>query len=147
LEAQVANSIEKTMQGKTPDDEQVATLVAFMKTLDPPPLFRNGSDSETVKRGEHLFGSLGCAKCHVPPTYTSPETYDVGLSDAVGNARFNPPSLRGVGSRRSFFHDGSAASLTEVFAEHRHQVGNELSDGDLEALVTFLRMLAHRGAT
>ena len=40
-----------------------------------------------------------CATCHAAPEYTSPERYDVGLIDEVGNHEFNPPSLRGVSRR------------------------------------------------
>ena len=143
LEDQVVNSIEKTMQGSTPDEQQVAALVAYIKTLSLPDetLADKELNTANVERGRALFGSLGCAACHAPPTYTTPKSYNVGLIDQVGNERFNPPSLRGVANRRSFFHDGRAKSIEEVLTKHKHQLSNELADGDLDSLIEFLRTL------
>ena len=93
---------------------------------------------ENVQPGRELFRSLDCERCHKPPTYTSPRSYDVGLSDSLGNQRFNPPSLRGVAIRHSFFHDGRATSLPDVFTEYKHQISRRLSDSELESLVDFL---------
>ena len=55
------------------------------------------------------------AQCHAPPTFTAEGRYDVGLDDAVGNRRFNPPLLQGVGLREPYLHDGRAATLEDVF--------------------------------
>ena len=143
LEDQVVNSIVKTMQGSTPDEQQVAALVAYIKTLSLPDVSppEKELNPANVERGRALFGSLGCAACHAPPTYTTPKSYNVGLIDQVGNARFNPPSLRGVANRRSFFHDGRAKSIEEVLTKHKHQLSDELADEDLDSLIEFLRSL------
>lgn len=144
LTQQVKNSIQNTMQGKPPSDEQVAALVAFMKTLSPPSApseFAAIKNAVTVRRGRQLFQTLGCRRCHAPPTYTSTATYDVGLKDSAGNTRFNPPSLLAVGRRSSFFHDGRANSLKDVFTEHKHQLDRVLSDPELIALLHLLRSL------
>ena len=144
LEQQMTNSIKNTMQGKAPTDEQVAALVAYLKTLPAPPIpnalavVRNASE---IQRGEELFQSLDCQRCHMPPTYSSPRAYDVGLTDSVGNKKFNPPSLRGVGRRNSLFHDARATSLKDVFAKHKHQLNRELSTAELDRLLQFLRSL------
>ena len=139
LQEQVVNSIEKTMQGTTPSDIQVQALVAFIEALSPPPVIRHATQQlESVSRGRDLFRSLECGRCHAPPTYTSPNTYDVSLADELGNNQFNPPSLRGVATRRSYFHDGRATSLAEVFTEHRHQLTVDLSRSDLDSLLDFL---------
>jgi YVTN family beta-propeller protein len=144
LEQQVKNSVTKTMQGKMPTDAQVADLVAYLKTLQPPPppsRFDRRPDAAAIKAGRRLFETFDCKRCHAPPTYTSQRTYDVGLKDAVGNSRFNPPSLRGVGWRTSLFHDGRARSLRDVFAKHRHQLPRALSKREIDELVAFLRSL------
>ena len=57
------------------------------------------------------------------PEYTSPERYDIGLTDEVGNREFNPPSLRGVSRRDTLLHDGRAKSLEAVFQKERHPRG------------------------
>lgn len=144
LEQQVKNSVTKTMQGKPLPENDVAALVAYLKTLKPPPppsRFDPKPNAAAVKAGRRLFVWFNCGRCHAPPTYTSPHAYDVHLKDAAGNTRFNPPSLRGVGWRRSLFHDGRAKSLREVFAKHRHQLPRALSKSELKQLVAFLRSL------
>ena len=67
---------------------------------------------------------------------------DVGLTDRDGNARFNPPTLRGVAQRDGFLHDGRARSLREVFTTHNHPGhGDPLSDAELADLLAFLNSL------
>ncbi|HXY34661.1 MAG TPA: hypothetical protein VEI07_10570, partial [Planctomycetaceae bacterium] len=80
-----------------------------------------------------------CDRCHVPPTFTSPRVYDVGLADELGNRQFNPPSLRGVGQRSAFFHDGRTTSLRDVFAVHRHPGSTQIPEAELADLLAFLR--------
>jgi len=118
LEEQVKGSINKTMQGAVQSDEQVAALVAYLKTLSRPVVPSNSADlldADSIRHGKDLFQSLDCQRCHTPPAYTSAGTYDVGLIDSVGNRKFNPPSLRGVGRRVTLFHDGRRDSLEDVF--------------------------------
>ena len=101
LEDQVRKSIATTMHGPKPTDAQVADLTAYLNTLAPPSprLWDTGRDKTAVERGRAVFQSRKCDACHVPPEYTSPARYDVGLADEVGNHEFNPPSLRGVSRR------------------------------------------------
>ena len=66
---------------------------------------------DTAENALTTFDAKRCAECHAPPEYTAAARFDVGLADEVGNRRFNPPSLRGVGRRAPLFHDGRAASL------------------------------------
>ncbi|MFN0055432.1 MAG: c-type cytochrome [Planctomycetales bacterium] len=94
-----------------------------------------------VQRGQAVFERLDCQRCHAPPSYTSPATYDVGLEDELGNSQFNPPSLRGVSQRDGLLHDNRARTLEEVFQTHQHQTPSDLGDQDLADLVRFLRSL------
>ena len=145
LHDQVLKSGETTMRGRGFTAREANDLVAYLHTLERPPRFRpseNESDRREVERGQNVFASLGCAKCHVPPlTYTSDATYDVGLEDENGQRKFNPPSLNGVGYRRQFFHDGRAETLRDVFIEYGHQLNDAVSDDDLAALIRFLESL------
>lgn len=146
LEEQVRNSIIKTMQKDSPPtDEQVEALAAFVRSLPPPPpvdVARGEFDAEAVQRGKAAFVELKCARCHEPPLYTTPKTYDVGIHDQIGNKHFNPPTLIGVGQRGPFFHDNRAKSLTDVFSEFGHQLdGKTLTESQLRDLVAFLRSL------
>lgn len=145
LGRQIRNSIMVTMQSdKEPRDEQVAALVAFLETLPAPPSLdeaRGTRDESSIARGKGLFESQGCARCHAPPVYTTPERYDVGLEDELGQREFNPPSLLGVGQRGPYLHDGRAPRLEDVFREHRHQLDEPLDETALQDLLAFLRSL------
>ena len=60
----------------------------------------------SIARGKAIFETRHCTRCHIAPEYTSPATYDVGLKNEFGFAKFNPPSLRGVGQHADeLFHD------------------------------------------
>jgi DNA-binding beta-propeller fold protein YncE/mono/diheme cytochrome c family protein len=140
LEGQVRKSLQTTMRSLRVRDEQVRDLVAFMRTLTPPPPAHR-PDLASVGRGKEVFDRQGCAKCHTPPTYTTPKTYDVGVHDEAGNLAFNPPSLRGVSQAGPYFHDGRAETLEDVFTRHRHPSQTLLSRGEVDDLVNYLRSL------
>jgi YVTN family beta-propeller protein len=142
LEAQIRKSIETTMRGKTPADESVLALTAFLKTLPPaPPLAEmEEADRGAIDRGRRVFEVRQCARCHSPPDYTSEGAYDVGLKDELGRSKYNPPSLRGVSQRDRLFHDNRAANLDEVFSRFKHQV-DELPAHELLDLLVFLKSL------
>ena len=144
LEEQVSSSIQNTMQGEEPTKKQVAALVAYLKTLPAAPTLPDvaeGKNSDEICRGRELFRSLDCQRCHAPPTYTTAQAYDVGLTDSVGNERFNPPSLRGVQRRQAFFHDAREKSLADVFLNHKHQLNRDLSTSELDSLLRFLESI------
>jgi len=88
-----------------------------------------------------VFDREGCSSCHEPGNYTSPEVYDVGLDDRIGNRRFNPPSLLGVSQRDRLFHDNRATSLEEVLQRFRHNLSAELDETSQTDLLEFLRSL------
>ena len=145
LKAQIHKSLSHTMQSdEAPTDEQLTALAAYVETLAPPPSIDQARGTQTlaaVQRGRELFDTLQCNSCHKPPVYTTPETFDVGIYDKQGNREFNPPKLLGVGQRGPYFHDNRAASLKEVFAKHKHQLGRDLSAKELDDLLSFLRSL------
>ena len=124
--------------------QEAADLLDFLHTLPPPPPLQtlhlgNAKEKDEIAPGAKLFQSLGCANCHVPPlTYTSQESYDVGLVDELGQKKFNPPSLRGVGQGERFLHDSRATTLESVFTIHGHQLSRELTSDELADLVKFL---------
>jgi cytochrome c peroxidase len=55
---------------------------------------------------------------------------------------FKVPPLRNVAKTAPYFHDGSAKTLQEaVRLMGRHQLGEELADADVEAVVAWLGSL------
>jgi cytochrome c peroxidase len=72
------------------------------------------------RQGLDLFnGRAGCARCHVGNAHVSEAPINTGL-DAIsadigaGGARFKAPSIRNVGVRTRFMHDGRFTSLEQV---------------------------------
>jgi YVTN family beta-propeller protein len=145
LRQQIQNSVTGTMQRDDPlSREEVSALVAYLETLPPPPpldVARGVVDPEAVTRGQAVFARHDCARCHMPPTYTSPAVYDVGLTDSQGARQFNPPSLRGVSQRDRWLHDSRAQTLEEVFLLHGHPGDTAYSAEEVRDLVAFLRTL------
>jgi hypothetical protein len=144
------------------------------------------SRQPTSDRAASESSSEGCINCHAPPTYTSgkltlargwqPPAHrtdivsisvgtDPGLSLATrkGTGFYKIPSLRGVWDRPYLLHDGSLASLEEMFDPARldaryqpkgwnppdaktravpgHTFGLSLTPDDKGALLAFLRTL------
>lgn len=139
LADQVQHSVTSTMQGDKLADDQLADLVAYLETVPPWPV--KDRTEENVLRGATIFQRENCVRCHSPAGYTSPETYDVGLSDQRGLRRFNPPSLRGVRHGGPYFHHGRAETLEQVLTKFRHQLQEALSPEEEQALTAFLRSL------
>jgi YVTN family beta-propeller protein len=93
LLAQIRKSLQTTMRGEEAADQakrralsedEVAALAAFLADLSPPPSIaraRQTLDVAAVERGRAVFHARNCQTCHAPPTFTTPDTYDVGLSD------------------------------------------------------------------
>lgn len=140
LNQQTRKSITTTMHGEDPTDAQVDQLVAYMRTLPAPPRIPI-TDAAQAARGAKIFDDHDCARCHAPPTFTSAETYDVGLKDEHGRAKFNPPSLRGLRYRSPYLHDHRAETLKEVFTKHKHPTETNWSDQELVDLIAFLESL------
>jgi cytochrome c peroxidase len=126
--------------------DDVESLLAYLGTVNHPENPRSDSSSPSIDRGRQLFaGKAGCIKCHTQPTFTSTETFDGAVEDPKDrNKLYNPPSLRGVSTRRRFLHTGKAKSLEQVLTKyHRPEdlVGETLNEEEIAALVEFLKTL------
>ena len=114
-------------------------------------------------QGYRLFREYGCVSCHqgvllggnmyqkfgVLGDYfaTRPQTQaDLGRYNVTGRESdrhvFKVPSLRNVALTAPYFHDGSVTSLHQaVTTMGRYQLGRELDERDVEAIVDFLGSL------
>lgn len=138
----------------------------FMKFLAP---VARGPVGEKERRGEQVFGEIGCAKCHVPvlrtgpsgnpaldrrpvPLYSDLLLHDIGTGDgieqgAASGEEIRTPALWGLRFRRPLLHDGSAATGEEAIGRHQGEaawvrdryVG--LGEAEREAVLAFLRSL------
>lgn len=146
LHSQIRNSLTSTMHSSVSDESRITDLTAYVTQLERVPsvaVARGTAPHPTIEyQRRELFESAGCSTCHNGFTsYTTDDTFDVGLSDANGQSQFNPPSLSGVSQRDRFFHDGRAASIEDVLTRFNHPAGNKLSDSDRRIIIGFLRAL------
>ncbi|MGN6392534.1 MAG: hypothetical protein ACTHM9_09855 [Gemmatimonadales bacterium] len=113
-------------------------------------------DPEAVRRGRALFhGAAGCARCHAGSIYTDVTRGRLHTAEEVGQdpayaARsatglyrttplrglWHPPELRGP-----YFHDGNAATLSDVVAHYVRLFGLSLSTRQQQDLVAYLKTL------
>ena len=131
-------------------DEVLYAIGVYLMSLEPP---KNPdvAPRTVLNEGERIFHREGCASCHAPPAYTTgkltvadgyslPPDHpnradivdvsigtdaDVALKTRKGTGLYKIPSLRGVWYRRRLLHDGSLASLEEMFDAARLNPGYE----------------------
>ena len=140
-------SLTESMNTEQPiSRDDIESLTAYMNTLTHPQNPRSNSASPAITLGRQLFeGKASCAKCHSGSTFTTAETYDGAVEDPKDrNKLYNPPTLKGVSTRRRFLHTGKAKSLEQVLTKfHRPEdlVGESLSDVETAALIDYLKSL------
>jgi hypothetical protein len=169
-------------------DEVLYAIGVYLMSLETPKN-PNTVPKATLDQGEQVFRREGCVNCHVPPEYTSgkltlaegyqppanhPNRDDIvaisvgtdpglALKTRKGTGFYKVPSLRGVWYRPRLLHDGSIASLEEMFDAGRlnpdhvpggwkgpgvtqraipgHRFGLNLNPNERSALLVFLRSL------
>jgi hypothetical protein len=168
-------------------DEALYALALYIYSLQPPS--NPNRFDEKAKAGQKIFAREGCPVCHTPPFYTSnkltlaqgftppkdkPASLDIlpisvgtdpglALTTRKGTGYYKVPSLKGVWYRGHYLHDGSVASLDEMFDPDRqtesyvpggwmplgkkthaiqgHEFGLRLEPNEREQLLAFLRTL------
>jgi cytochrome c peroxidase len=109
------------------------------------------------RRGLERFASLGCTTCHNGPSvggnsfqklgvmeeYPTEDKGRFGVTQNDEDVRkFRVPTLRNVAKTAPYFHDGSVPDLpTAVRLMGKHQLGEALSDTEVEDIVAFLESL------
>jgi hypothetical protein len=132
----------KRMRGRLPDAALYA-LALYIYSLQPPPN-PNPFDSKAAA-GQEIFSQQACVSCHTPPLYTNnkltladgftppkdrPASLDIlpvsvhtdpglALATRKGTGYYKVPSLKGLWYRGHYLHDGSVASLEELFDPDR----------------------------
>ena len=177
---------QRRMYGRLPDEAFYA-LALYIQSLQPPP--NPNAFDKRARAGQQIFAREGCSGCHTPGLYTNnkltlakgfvppagtPARLDVmamsvgtdpnlALKTRKGTGYYKVPSLRGVWYRGHFLHDGSIASLEEMFDPDRltethrpggwnapgvrtravpgHEFGLHLAQDEKAALIAFLKTL------
>jgi len=166
-------------------DAALYALALYLYSLQPP---HNPNPFDTrAEAGQKIFERERCTRCHTPPLYTNNKLTvvdgftppddspldivrtsvhtDPGLAlrTRKGTGFYKVPSLKGVWYRGHYLHDGSAASLEEMFDPDRlrethepkgftppgvvnraipgHEFGLKLTDDERLELIAFLRTL------
>jgi len=132
--------------GQSPVDtvSSIEKFASFMRYLAPPmPSPDTPGGSESINRGRHLFGDVGCEACHTATLLTGNATvaalrnepvnlysdlllHDMGpgLADGVTQGQAGPREFRtaplwGLGQRIYFLHDGRTRDLLLAIKAHR----------------------------
>lgn len=108
--------------------------------------------------GLKTFTNVGCMVCHTGellggstyqkvgavaawPNQADPGRFEVTKNEA-DRMVFRVPSLRNVSKTAPYFHDGSGATLPDAVRKMgKHQLGVELTDREVAAIVTWLDSL------
>jgi len=141
------------------DDLTLADLVTYMLSL---PLRPNrwrlpGYElSPAQERGKAIFDRAAdkfgapiplqnrCSYCHSGPKGTDQKSFDVGTRKLTDNSgRFDTPQLSNIALTAPYLHDGSAATLEEIWTvfnpEDKHGRTNDLTKDELNDLIEYLR--------
>ena len=109
------------MAGGVLTERQKRSLGPWLDRL-PAPAPAYVAPLDSIERGKALFDSpeTGCVSCHSGVLLSNNTLVDVGTG-----GKFKVPSLRGIGARAPFMHDGCAKTLTDRFTV----CGNSTSHG------------------
>ncbi len=156
----------RRLYGHPPDFDTLSDAIAeFEKSLITPGctfdryLRHEVSLSPEELRGHKLFKRLGCVTCHnginiggnsyqkmglihpYPWNPNNPDRYALTHREEDKNV-YKVPSLRNIALTAPYFHDGSAPTLRTAIKRMAHyNLGSELSEEELDALVAFLKTL------
>jgi hypothetical protein len=131
---------------------KLPALSDYQLSLRTPPPPAGSFDPEAATRGEAVFhGSGTCATCHIPPFYTdindgiwhdAEETgMDPAYAERTATKQYRTTPLRALWQHPPYFHDGSAAALTDVVEHYDVHLELELTDDEKMELVEFLKSL------
>ena len=124
-------------------DENLAVCVdEYLKALRPlpSPYLVNGELSEKAREGKKIFVELGCDNCHSGEYYTDMKMHRIG-EDIEFEKGWDTPTLREVWRTGPYLFDGRAATMEDVFREHKHGVFRDLSDEEVEELSEYVNSL------
>lgn len=131
--------------------EVAESMDAWLKSLEPVPSPHrvDGALSAAARRGEQLFNSpkTRCAECHPGPLFTDLKAYDVGTRSVLDKAgtEFDTPTLIESWRTAPYLHNGSAATIREVFTTanpgDQHGVTSHLSADEILDLCAYVLSL------
>lgn len=124
-------------------EESVAVCVdEYLKSLEalPSPYLVDGKLSKKAEKGKEVFEKLKCDECHNGTYYTDMKMYRIG-DDIEFEEGWDTPTLREVWRTAPYLFDGRAATMRDVFVEHKHGIETEVSEEEIDALVEYVNSL------
>lgn len=123
-------------------EEDAKFVDAYLKVLHPvpSPLLVDGELSDKAQKGKKIFEQLKCDNCHSGPYYTDMKMHRIG-NDIEFEKGWDTPTLREVWRTAPYLFDGRAATMEDVFKEHKHGIDKKLSKSELEELVEYVNSL------
>jgi YVTN family beta-propeller protein len=136
--------------GFSPELDALAAYVATFEAVPRSP-YRTAAGSLTAEgaAGRVVFQGLDCRQCHSGSNLTDTSMHNVGTIKASSGQRLGQtltgietPTLKGVWATAPYLHDGSAATLADVFeqgaSDSPHGVVRSLNETDQANLIAFL---------
>jgi cytochrome c peroxidase len=148
LPLSITNGTQDLISSKLP------ALQAYQLSLAAPSAPAGSFDVAAAGRGKLVFEGAGrCITCHAGAAFTDansllhppadsmaePESPSYAARSATGQYRTSP--LRGVWQHAPYFHDGSAATLSDVANRYNTRLGLGLSAQDVADLAEYLKSL------
>ena len=137
----------KRLGGKGLEGEDKEALMAYVRSMRPPPGAASRPSKDAVGRGLAIFQSeeAGCASCHgAAGDLPDGSQHDVkSRASADVQAKFDTPSLRFVGGSAPYFHDGRYPDLRTLLVKSDGKMGHtkHLSPSELADLEAYLETL------
>jgi YVTN family beta-propeller protein len=150
------HTVSLRMGGSGVTGTMAAQLAAFVESLPAPDNpHRREQLSPLEQHGKDVFHKAGCDTCHVGDALTNNTFADVGTLVRSGpvvddpqrlpQRGLNTPSLLALARTAPYLHDGSAADLKARILQgkerNQHGATAQLSDGEVDALVAYLKTL------
>lgn len=132
----------KYIQFYEPEEEMAECVDAYMKSLRPvpSPYLVNGEFSEKAKAGRAIFDKLKCGECHSGPYYTDLKMHRIG-ADIEFDKGWDTPTLIESWRTAPYLFDGRAATMQDVFEQHKHGIDRKVSKKEIEALTEYVNSL------
>lgn len=133
--------------GKGLEGEDKEALIAYVRSMRPPPGAPSRPKKDALERGLAIFQSdeAGCASCHgAAGDMPDGSQHDVkSRASADIHAKFDTPSLRFVGGSAPYFHDGRYPDLRTLLVKSDGKMGHtkHLSPSELADLEAYLETL------
>ncbi|HUV96867.1 MAG TPA: hypothetical protein VMV98_05295 [Acidobacteriaceae bacterium] len=141
------------------DDRTLADLTAYINSLPARPnrwRLPDGKLTSAQERGKAIFDrtvdnfgkpiplTSRCNSCHSGPLGTDQEKFDVGTKGPNDDSGvFDTPQLVNIALTAPYLHDGTAATLEEIWTVHnphdQHGRTNDLTKDELNDLIEYLR--------